>query len=100
MLYADSPKVKDFLFMQRNVEFNEIIARVKYCIRECKKINEWGRKYKDSCLDYKDEAYGTINLLRQYNDMPNYAQVIKNMEDLYEEIKDYPKSTFSRLFGG
>lgn len=31
--------------------------------------------------------------------MPNYARDIKELEELYEEIKDSPKSTFSRLFG-
>lgn len=99
MLYSDNPKVKNFLAMQRNVEYNKIIAYGKDCIKKSKNCYERGGSWKDTCLSWKNNAYGAINLLKQYNDMPNYARDIKEMEELYDEIKDYPKSTFSRLFG-
>ena len=89
ILYSDNPKVKNFLVMQRNVEYNTIIAYVKNCIKNFKSCKELGRSWKSSCLGWKDRAYGAINLLKQYNDMPNYAREIKELEELYEEIKNY-----------
>ena len=101
MLYSDNPKVKNFLAMQRNVEYNKIIAYGKDCIKKAKSCNERGGSWKNTALSWKNYAYGTINLLRQYDEMPNYAREIKEMEELYEEIKDIGKSTSSkfRLFG-
>ena len=87
ILYSDNPKVKNFLDMQRNVEYNKIIARGKECIEISKRRHEEGSK--SFSLDAKTSAYGAINLLKQYNDMPNYARDIKELEELYEEIKDY-----------
>ncbi|MBR3011563.1 MAG: hypothetical protein IKH91_12290 [Prevotella sp.] len=99
ILYSENPKVKNFLAMQRNVEYNKIIAYVKNCIEDSKDYYKRGGSWKHFSLSSKTNAYGAIKLLKQYNDMPNYARDIKEMEELYEEIKDYPKSTFSRLFG-
>jgi hypothetical protein len=98
-LYSDNPKVKNFLAMQRNVEYNKIIAYGRDCIEKSKNCYERGESWKSLSLSWKNKAYGAINLLKQYNDMPNYAREIKELEELYEEIKDYPKSTFSRMFG-
>ena len=99
ILYSDNPKVKNFLAMQRNVEYNKIIAYGKDCIEKCKDCYKLGGSWKSHGISWKSDAYGAINLLKQYNDMPNYARDIKELEELYEEIKDSPKSTFSRLFG-
>ena len=98
IMYSDTPKVKNFLVKQRNVEYNKIIAFGKDCIKRFKYWNE--RDKKDLCLDYKNYAYEALNLLKQYNDIPNYARDIKEMEEHYEKIKDYPKFTFRKfLFG-
>ena len=61
----------------------------KDCITKSKNCYERGGSWKSTSLDWKNYAYGAINLLRQYNDMPNYAREIKELEELYEEIKDY-----------
>ena len=90
ILYSDNPKVKNFLAMQRNVEYNKIIAYGRDCIEKSKSRWEDGRSwFKSTSLSWKNDAYGAINLLKQYNDMPNYAREIKELEELYEEIKDY-----------
>jgi hypothetical protein len=88
ILYSDNPKVKNFLAMQRNVEYNKIIAYGKDYINKSKYYYKM-RGSKSISLDSKAKAYGAINLLKQYNDMPNYARDIKELEELYEEIKDY-----------
>ena len=89
ILYSDNPKVKNFLVMQRNVEYNKIIAYGKDCINKSKSCYKDGGSWKHTSLVWKANAYGAINLLKQYNDMPNYAREIKKLEELYEEIKDY-----------
>lgn len=89
ILYSDNPKVKNFLAMQRNVEYNKIIAFGKDCINNSKFCYKKGGSWKSTSLSWKTHAYGAINLLKQYNDMPNYAREIKELEELYEEIKDY-----------
>lgn len=89
ILYSDNPKVKNFLVMQRNVEYNKIIAYGKDCINKSKSCYKDGGSWKHTSLVWKANAYGAINLLKQYNDMPNYAREIKELEELYEEIKDY-----------
>lgn len=91
IMYSDNPKVKNFLVMQRNVEYNKIIAYAKDCIKTAESCNKFTEK--DLRLSWKNHAYGAINLLRQYNDMPNYAREIKELEELYEHISKF------RLFG-